>query len=58
MLLEVLLHIQLAEEAGEFTLDDVVYRIASKLVRRHPHVFGDEHATRRGRHGPLDEDQG
>lgn len=44
LLLEVLLHVQLAEEAGEFTLEDVVYRIASKLVRRHPHVFGEEQA--------------
>jgi tetrapyrrole methylase family protein/MazG family protein len=44
LMLEVLLHVQLAEEAGEFTLEDVVYRIATKLVRRHPHVFGDEHA--------------
>jgi tetrapyrrole methylase family protein/MazG family protein len=44
LMLEVLLHVQLAEEAGEFTLEDVVHRIASKLVRRHPHVFGDEHA--------------
>jgi tetrapyrrole methylase family protein/MazG family protein len=45
LLLEVLLHVQLAEEAREFTLQDVVYRIASKLVRRHPHVFGDEQAA-------------
>ena len=44
LLLEVLLHVQLAEEGREFTLQDVVYRIASKLVRRHPHVFGDEQA--------------
>jgi len=44
LLLEVLLHVQLAEEAGEFTVGDVVYRIASKLVRRHPHVFGEEQA--------------
>jgi tetrapyrrole methylase family protein/MazG family protein len=44
LLLEVLLHVQLAEEAGEFTLADVVGRIASKLVRRHPHVFGEERA--------------
>jgi tetrapyrrole methylase family protein/MazG family protein len=44
LLLEILLHVQLAEEAGEFTLEDVVYRIASKLVRRHPHVFGEEQA--------------
>ena len=44
LLLEVLLHVQLAEDAREFTLQDVVYSIASKLVRRHPHVFGEEQA--------------
>jgi tetrapyrrole methylase family protein/MazG family protein len=44
LLLEVLLHVQLAEEVREFTLEDVVYRIASKLIRRHPHVFGEEQA--------------
>ena len=44
LVLEVFLHVQLAEEAGEFTLEDVLYRIASKLVRRHPHVFGEEQA--------------
>lgn len=42
---DVLFHIiaqcQLAAEAGEFTLDDVLRGITSKLVRRHPHVFGD-----------------
>ncbi len=41
LLLEVLLHLQIAEEMGEFRLADVVYGIADKLVRRHPHVFGD-----------------
>ena len=41
LLLEVLLHIQIAEETGEFRLGDVVHGIADKLVRRHPHVFGD-----------------
>ncbi len=41
LLLEVLLHVQIAEETGEFTLADVVYGIADKLVRRHPHVFGE-----------------
>jgi tetrapyrrole methylase family protein/MazG family protein len=44
LLLEVFLHVQLAEEAQEFTLADVVYGIASKIVRRHPHVFGEEQA--------------
>ncbi len=41
LLLEVLLHVQIAEEAGEFSLADVVSGIADKLVRRHPHVFGE-----------------
>lgn len=40
LLLQVLLHAQLADEAGEFVLGDVVASIAAKLVRRHPHVFG------------------
>jgi len=39
LLLEVLLHVQIAEEAGEFSLEDVVYGVGDKLVRRHPHVF-------------------
>lgn len=41
LLLEVLLHVQIAEEEGEFALADVVHGITEKLVRRHPHVFGD-----------------
>ena len=41
LLLEVLLHVQIAEEAGEFALADVVYSVGDKLVRRHPHVFGE-----------------
>jgi tetrapyrrole methylase family protein/MazG family protein len=41
LLLQVLLHVQMAEENGDFALADVVHSIASKLVRRHPHVFGD-----------------
>jgi tetrapyrrole methylase family protein / MazG family protein len=44
LLLEVLLHVQIAEERGDFTLEDVVYSIGDKLVRRHPHVFGDAQA--------------
>ena len=41
LLLEVLLHVQIAEEAGEFALADVVHSVSDKLVRRHPHVFAD-----------------
>jgi tetrapyrrole methylase family protein/MazG family protein len=36
-----LLHVQIAEEHAEFRLGDVIYGIANKLVRRHPHVFAD-----------------
>jgi tetrapyrrole methylase family protein / MazG family protein len=41
LLLQVVFHAQLMAEAGEFTIDDVAQAIADKLVRRHPHVFGD-----------------
>jgi MazG family protein len=39
--LQIVLHAQLASEAGVFDLTDVQVAIASKIVRRHPHVFGD-----------------
>jgi tetrapyrrole methylase family protein/MazG family protein len=41
LLLQVILHAQLAAEEGVFDLTDVQAAIASKIVRRHPHVFGD-----------------
>ena len=41
LLLQVVLHAQLAAEEGVFDLTDVNASIASKIVRRHPHVFGD-----------------
>jgi MazG family protein len=41
LLLQVVFHAQLAAEAGRFTIADVATAIADKLVRRHPHVFGD-----------------
>ncbi|MDQ3128883.1 MAG: MazG family protein, partial [Chloroflexota bacterium] len=44
LLLQVILHAQLAAEAGIFDLTDVHAAIASKIVRRHPHVFGDAEA--------------
>jgi NTP pyrophosphatase (non-canonical NTP hydrolase) len=40
VLLQVYLNAQIAEEAGAFVLEDVYEALASKLVRRHPHVFG------------------
>ena len=45
LLLQVVFHSQLAVSAEEFTLADVVGHIVSKLVRRHPHVFGDVEVT-------------
>jgi MazG family protein len=40
LLLQVVFHAQVATERGEFTMADVLERLADKLVRRHPHVFG------------------
>ncbi|HEX5545452.1 MAG TPA: nucleoside triphosphate pyrophosphohydrolase, partial [Nitrospira sp.] len=44
VLLQVLFHSQIAAEAGSFTVEDVIETLATKLVRRHPHVFrtGDQ----------------
>ena len=44
VLLQVILHAQLAAEIGAFDLTDVHERLAKKIVRRHPHVFGDVRA--------------
>ncbi len=41
LLMQVFLHAQMAREAGEYDLGDVTAGITDKLVRRHPHVFGD-----------------
>ena len=41
LLLQVVFHSRIAEEAGAFTLDDVVASISEKMERRHPHIFGD-----------------
>jgi MazG family protein len=41
VLFQVILHSELASERGAFTLTDVIEGICEKLVRRHPHVFGD-----------------
>ena len=44
LLLQVAFHARMAQEQGAFDFGDVVEAITSKLIRRHPHVFGDEHA--------------
>ena len=41
LLIQVLLHSQIASEAGTFSLDDVIELLARKLIHRHPHVFAD-----------------
>ncbi|AZO30400.1 nucleoside triphosphate pyrophosphohydrolase [Mesorhizobium sp. M1B.F.Ca.ET.045.04.1.1] len=48
LLLQVVYHAQMAEEAGEFAFGDVVEAITTKMIRRHPHVFGDEKARSAG----------
>jgi ATP diphosphatase len=48
LLLQVVYHAQLAEEDGAFAFPDVVEGITTKMIRRHPHVFGDEAARSAG----------
>jgi tetrapyrrole methylase family protein/MazG family protein len=45
VLLQVVLQSQIAADEGEFTIDDVVAAIRAKIVRRHPHVFGEQTAS-------------
>jgi tetrapyrrole methylase family protein/MazG family protein len=40
VLLQVVMHSQIAQEEGRFTMEDVIQGISEKMVRRHPHVFG------------------
>lgn len=41
LLLQPVFHAAIAEESGAFTIDDVIATLCDKLIRRHPHVFGD-----------------
>ena len=45
VLLQVVLQSQIAADAGEFTIDDVCHDVNAKMVRRHPHVFGEVQAS-------------
>lgn len=54
LLLQVLFYAQMASEAGEFTLADVVGGLNRKLVRRHPHVFGPEASAAAGNAAVLE----
>ena len=62
LLLQVLLHARMEEERGRFSIVDVVENLREKLVRRHPHVFGDVEARTpdevRGRWEEIKEREG
>jgi tetrapyrrole methylase family protein / MazG family protein len=44
VLLQIMLHAQIGEDDGYFSIDEVIESISAKMIRRHPHVFGDKHA--------------
>lgn len=48
LLLHVVFQTKMAEETTSFTIDDVIYGISEKLIRRHPHVFGDTKVNNEG----------
>jgi MazG family protein len=48
LLLQPIYHAQMATEEGSFSFDDVVEAVCRKMIRRHPHVFGDEKARSAG----------
>ena len=45
LLLQIVFHAEIASQAGEFTIDDVIQRINQKLIHRHPHIFGSTKAA-------------
>ncbi len=53
LLLQVLFYAQMAAEPGYFTIADVIAGLNRKLIRRHPHVFGDEAAAAAGNAAPA-----
>ena len=48
LLLQIVMHACMAEEEGYFTLDDVIESVSEKMIRRHPHVFGNNACPDRG----------
>jgi MazG family protein len=48
LLLLVVMHAEIAREAGQFKIDNVIAEITEKLIRRHPHVFGESNARDAG----------
>src|SRR5579871_5595321 len=45
LLLQILFYSEMAQEQGTFSIDDVLDRLSTKLIDRHPHVFGDTEAA-------------
>lgn len=45
LLLQVVMHAQIAAEENRFTMADVIQGVSAKMIRRHPHVFGDAKAS-------------
>ena len=58
LLLQVVFHARIAEETGAFDFGGVVAAITQKMIRRHPHVFGDAKDCRRRRSARMGADQG
>ena len=65
VLLQIILHAQIASEAGTFKMKDIIHNINQKIIRRHPHVFGnievsssDEVYSVMNRFPPGEKDQG
>jgi MazG family protein len=54
LLLQVLFYAEMAANEGHFTIADVLHHLNSKLVRRHPHVFGDEASKAAGNRATVD----
>jgi MazG family protein len=48
LLLQVVFHAEIARERGAFAIDEVIARVSDKMIRRHPHVFGQEIAETSG----------
>ena len=56
LLLQVLFYAEMAANAGRFTISDVLEHLNRKLIRRHPHVFGEEASRAAGNHADVNAD--
>ena len=58
LLLQVLFYAEMAANEGHFTIADVLNHLNNKLIRRHPHVFGDEASRAAGNRAEVDAEVG